>query len=282
MSKKLSIRSLNRPTFFASIAVIGLLFALSSFAYAQVQTEQPTAMVNTGALNVREGPGACYLPIGTVWHFDRVTLLARDQYAAWVQIQTADGLVGWITTLHIVTSYKLSDLPVATSSAIPYATITTGRLNIRTGPGINYPIVFTITQGDKVSLLGRSSNLKWVRVRALDTYVGWINTGYIASAMPISTFPIEGDTAETSPPGGVIPYYGTGIAIPITMPVTEGLDRASAVVTTMPSGSRFMLAGRNESMTRLKIATYDGIVGWVSAIDIGSSIPYMYLPVLDS
>ena len=281
MNRKLSTSLFNRPTFFASVAVIGLIFT-SSFVYTQVQAEQPTAVITTGELNVREGPGAGYLSITTVSHHDTVTLLARDPYAAWVQVQIADGTVGWITSLYIMTSYRLSELPIATSTAVPFATITTGRLNMRTGPGINYPIVFTITQGDKVSLLGRNSNGKWVLVRALDSYVGWINTGYLASAMPISSLTLTGANAETSPPEGVVPYYGMGIAIPVMLDVTAGLDPASAVVTSMPSGTRFMLAGRNESMTRLKIATYEGVVGWVSAIDIGSSIPYIYLPVMDS
>ncbi|MBN1430017.1 MAG: SH3 domain-containing protein [Anaerolineae bacterium] len=269
----------NRPTFFASIAVIGLMFT-SSLVYAQVQAEQPTAVITTGQLNVREGPGAGYLPIATVKHYDTVTLLARDPYVAWVQIRTVDGIVGWISTLHIVTDYKLSELPVATSTATPFAAIVTGRLNMRTGPGMNYPIVSTLTEGDRVSLLGRNSNGKWVLVRALDSYVGWINTGYLASGMPISALTLTGANAETSPPAGTIPYYGLGIAIPPMLDVTEGIDPASKVVTSIPSGTRFMLIGRDETLTRVKIVTYEGVVGWVSTPNIGASIPCMYLPVL--
>jgi hypothetical protein len=79
----------------------------------------------------------------------------------------------------------------------------------------------------------------------------------------------------------VVPYYGTGITIPIEMPVNAGPDRDSEVVTSLPAGERFLLAGRNEKMTRFKIATLGGQVGWVSQIDIAPSIPYVYLPVLD-
>jgi uncharacterized protein YgiM (DUF1202 family) len=152
---------------------------------------------------------------------------------------------------------------------------------MRTGPGINYPISMTITEGDKVTLLGRSSNGKWVLVNALDTYVGWINNGYIASAAPLSSLELKRPSEEVSPPTGVIPYYGTGITIPIEMPVTAGPDRDSEIVTMLPAGERFQLAGRNEKYTRFKIATLDGQVGWVSEIDIAPSIPYMYLPVME-
>lgn len=281
MRKKFSIRSINRPTFFASLATVGLVATLSSFALTQLQTDEPTAIITTGELNVREGPGPGYLPITTVKHRDTVILLGRDPRSAWVHVQIPDGTIGWVTTLHIMTNYRVADLPVVTSTADPFAAITTGRLNMRTGPGINYPISMTITEGDRVSLLGRNSNGKWVLVRALGTYVGWINTGYIASAVPISSLPLRDATAEVSPPAGVVPYYGTGIAIPVILDVTAGPDPSSEVVTSLVSGTRFTLAGRNESMSRLKIATSEGQVGWVSNIDIGSSIPYIYLPVME-
>lgn len=284
MNKRNFVNSFGRPTFFASIAVIGLLFTFIPFALAQqVQTDQPTAMVKGGQVNVREGPGAGYLPITTVNQGETVTMLGRNADASWVQISLAGGKTGWVSTLHIVTDFKVVELPVVNTTAEPYGAIATGRLNMRTGPGVNYPISTTLTHGDIVSLLGRSSNGKWALVRAFSIYVGWVNSGFLRRAVPMSMVPLRDTTFEgISPALGPVPHYGTGIAAQASINVSQGPDPASALVTSLPSGTNFLLAGRNANMTRIKIALSNGTVGWVNSIEIGSSIPYMFLPVLES
>jgi uncharacterized protein YgiM (DUF1202 family) len=282
MNRRNFIGSFSRPTFFASIAVIGLIFTFVPFVLAQVQTDQPTAIVTVGQMNVREGPGAGYLPITTVSQGETVTLLGRNADASWVQVKLIDGTTGWVSTLHIVTTYKVVDLPIVNSTAEPYGAIATGRLNMRTGPGVNYPISSTLTHGDVVSLLGRSSDGRWALIRAFSIDVGWVNSGYLKRAVPMSVLPLEDATFQTSPPLGVVPHYGTGIAVTSPTNVSQGPDPASALLTALPSRANFKLAGRDATMTRIKILMSNGSVGWVNAGDIGSSIPYMYLPVLQT
>lgn len=282
MNREKSKRSFSRPTFFASIAVIGLLFTFVPFVLAQVQTEQPTATITAGQVNVREGPGAGYLPLTTVNQGETVTLLGRNADASWVQAKLTDGTTGWVSTLHIVTDFQVVDLQIVDSTAEPYAAVVTGRLNMRTGPGINYPISSILSQGDVVSLLGRNSNARWILIRAFSTDVGWVNSGFLRSAVHFSVLRLKDSTFKTSPPLGTVPYYGTGIAVISPTNVTQGPDPASALVTALPSRTGFKLIGRDDAMARIKILLSNGSVGWVNASDIGSSIPYMYLPVLQS
>lgn len=282
MNQKKSNRLFSRPTFFASIAVVGLLFTFVPFVLAQVQTDQPTAVVTVGQMNVREGPGAGYLPITTISQGEMVILLGRNADASWVQITLVDETVGWVSTRHIVTEYNIFDLPMVNSTAEPYAAVATGRLNMRTGPGVNYPISSTLSMGDTVSLLGRNSNGRWVLIRAFSTDVGWVNSGYLRSAVRFSVLQLQDSTFETSPPLGTVPHYGTGIAVTSPTNVSLGSSPTSALVTALPSRTNFKLVGRDSTMTRIKILMSNESVGWVNAGDIGSSIPYMYLPILQS
>jgi uncharacterized protein YraI len=63
-------------------------------------------------LNLRTGPGITFevikaLPAGTV-----VTLLGRNSSSTWLQIRTADGIVGWMSTPFLITSVPVVTLPV--------------------------------------------------------------------------------------------------------------------------------------------------------------------------
>jgi SH3-like domain-containing protein len=63
-----------------------------------------TALVHTGALNLRSGPGMEYAPLAVV--FNGQTLLLLDQSAGkgnvWVLVRTADGQQGWVNSLYLV------------------------------------------------------------------------------------------------------------------------------------------------------------------------------------
>ncbi|NDJ77973.1 MAG: SH3 domain-containing protein, partial [Chloroflexi bacterium] len=154
----------------------------------------PTATVNTGALNVRSGPGVGYgvqtsIPRGTA-----ATLLARNADTSWVQIQLSSGLFGWVNARYLATTYPLYSLPIGSGSqpVQATATVTSYALNIRSGPGISYTRVTAVYRGTGLILLARNSDASWVRVTLPDgSYPGWVNSGYISTTYPLVSLPVE-------------------------------------------------------------------------------------------
>lgn len=57
-----------------------------------------SAVVNTGALNLRSGPGVAYEPISIIYSGEAVGLLGRQGSGVWVRVRTADGLEGWMNS----------------------------------------------------------------------------------------------------------------------------------------------------------------------------------------
>ena len=55
-------------------------------------------------------------------------------------------------------------------------TITADPVNVREEPGTEFPIVFTLSQGDRVAVL--STRGIWLRVEAQDRRVGWVSSTY--------------------------------------------------------------------------------------------------------
>jgi uncharacterized protein YgiM (DUF1202 family) len=266
---------MNRNVMFAALAGVVLLAAIPA---AAVLTSS-TAVVNTGRLNVREGPAVGYRAVSTVSQWETVELLGRLPDTSWVQVRTAAGQVGWVSTLYLLPNMNMYELPIAATTIEPYAYVSTGRLNLRTGPGTTYPIAMTLTQYDTVSVVGKSPDGNWLLVR-WNSALGWANAGFVVNSGINAYAPVFNPATTTvAPPAGPVPHYGTGISIPPALNVYQGAG-GEAVVTTLASGTTFLLTGRNASTSWIQIALPTGAVGWVSAGEIGASIYLTDLPVL--
>ncbi|MEW6577786.1 MAG: SH3 domain-containing protein [Chloroflexota bacterium] len=189
------------------VAVLGGSFGLAATASAQA----PTATVNTGALNIRSGPGIGYGVVFSVYRGVAMTLLARNADASWVRISLDNGIQGWVNSRYIATSYPLFNLPVeGTGGPVGItATVTSWGLNVRTGPGVGYARLTSIARGTVVSLLARTADSSWVKVVLANGTVGWVNAGYVAPSAPIVSLPVEG--VVVPPPVTPPPAYRTHV-----------------------------------------------------------------------
>ena len=153
----------------------------------------PTAVVTTGALNVRSGPGIGYSSIIVIRQGQVVSLLGRNNDNSWVKVRVSTGQEGWVNASLIQANVAIGSLPVVpvpTLSAV--ATVNTGAVNVRTGPGINFPSTAVAYQGQTVTLLGRNANSSWVQVRLANGHVGWVNTSLVQPNVSVSTLPVTG------------------------------------------------------------------------------------------
>lgn len=152
-----------------------------------------TAVVTTGALNVRSGPGIGYSSVIVIPQGQVVSLLGRNSDNSWVKVRVGTGQEGWVNASLIQANVAISSLPVVpipTLSAV--ATINTGAVNVRTGPGINFPSTAVAYQGQTVTLLGRNGNSSWAQVRLANGHVGWVNASLLQPNVSISTLPVTG------------------------------------------------------------------------------------------
>lgn len=177
-----------------------------------------TATVNTGALNIRSGPGTGYGVVTSVYRGTVLTLMARNADASWVKVALWNGTQGWVNSRYIATAYPLYSLPVEGApqpqpQPIPggaVAVVNTGALNIRSGPGTNYGVVFSVYRGTTMTLLARNYSTTWVKVSLNNGVQGWVNARYIATAYPLSSLPVEGGVPQPPP----VPGYRTHVVQP--------------------------------------------------------------------
>ncbi len=71
--------------------------------------------------------------------------------------------------------------PTPTPTPTPYIVVERPRVNVRTGPGLLYPILGQLLKGTTVPIIGRDPSGKWWYVCCLDGQAAWI-AGWVVTA----------------------------------------------------------------------------------------------------
>jgi N-acetylmuramoyl-L-alanine amidase len=175
-----------------SAALVYLNVAIGSLPVADAPpAPAPTAIVSSGELNVRSGPGTGYGVLAILRNGDSVTLLARNSSTTWVKIRTAAGVEGWVNVAHLYANLAIPYLPVVDVPTLyQTATVASGALNVRYGPGTGYGIMTVLSGGQIVEMIGRTANSTWVQVRLPNGWTGWVSAALITPHMPIGALPV--------------------------------------------------------------------------------------------
>ncbi len=111
----------------------------------------------------------------------------------------------------------------------PVATILAPALNVRNGPGIIYPAIDTLAQGESVEITGINFTGEWYRVARAGKTIGWIS----ASPKYVDTIPAAIDVPQIAAPpaptigGKMVIQPETGGDFYLVNPDGSGLQRLS-------------------------------------------------------
>src|SRR5690606_14701084 len=124
--------------------------------------------------------------VGTAARNEVLTLLGyRDAAGTWIMVARANGTQGWVHAGYVRTSVPVNSLTVWTgqtgggSGQGGNGTVNTGRLNVRSGPGIEHSVLTVIDHGTSVTITHRNAASTWVRVILPNGTRGWVNASYL-------------------------------------------------------------------------------------------------------
>ena len=210
------------------IAVL-VFFAFSASAYAE------QAIVTGNEVNVRSGPGLAYSNFTSLTQGMTVEVLNRSN-ADWYQVSW-DGNTGYVYSGYL----KLADAAVPTAD-VPAAETSPGYINamyvsLRSGPGTNFTVLGTYSNGKGLTIRGSSG--QWTAV-TIDGKDGYVYGDYVSSGFPPSAVSEAEDSAVADLYGGTPiagqqtvsgqSENGTFIGGNLTEPVAKVPEEAAAAV----------------------------------------------------
>ncbi len=107
--------------------------------------------------NVRSGPGTDYKVLWKLEKYHPVQVLKTE--GAWYYFQDYEGDKAWIHKSVVANE--------------PAVIAGKGKCNVRSGPGTEHPIVFTVEKGVPFKVLEKKGD--WIHIRHSDGDEGWIH-----------------------------------------------------------------------------------------------------------
>ncbi|GAA4570063.1 SH3 domain-containing protein [Planotetraspora kaengkrachanensis] len=134
-------------------------------------------------LNVRQGPGLRYRPIGELTTADGRFLGACGVTRGWVALTSSSGRLGWASAgylYRIPTPHPSLIRRPALSCSYRVANLRKGGdLQVRKGPGLTYERIGTLDQADGRFAGACSAWRGWVAVTTSDGQPGWASSRYL-------------------------------------------------------------------------------------------------------
>jgi N-acetylmuramoyl-L-alanine amidase len=159
-----------------------------------------TAWVDEDSTNVHDGPGADQDVKFQLKQGQKVTVVAlQDQ---WCQIRTGGGDTGWVAGW--VVSFSPPSSETDSSELAKLGWVTRPLINLRSGPGENYPRTGTLTLSTQVYIVAKQGD--WYKVAMDNHEIGWVGTWLIDT---VGDRVNRGDTGSTPAPSGPAPQLAS-------------------------------------------------------------------------
>ncbi|MBQ3553045.1 MAG: SH3 domain-containing protein [Clostridia bacterium] len=181
--------------------------------------------INANGVNFRSGPATSYSIIDVLYRGD--VLYVIEEVDGWYHAVTEDGIQGYVRSnfLNILGTFDDNDI-------VARGRITTGGINLRSGPSFSYEIVHVLENGEIVDILDYSSS--WYKVRTEDNITGYVRSMYVE----ITEY-IDNPTPQPTPSMTSMP-----IITPTMPPITQsGYINANGVNLRAGAGTNYQILG---------------------------------------
>lgn len=165
------------------------------------------ARTNTAGVNVRTGPHLSY-PV--VWVLDTIgselTVTGQTEVGDWLQVCCQAGQGGWVARETVEVDGDLSNLPLIPLPK-PRIMILPERVNIRSGPGVIYPVLAVADQGTEFEIVSNYQDGLWWELCCIGARKGWVIGESVAVYGDVSGIPasVTIPPTPTSTPEPIIP-----------------------------------------------------------------------------
>jgi len=264
----------KKASLLALLTALIFLAATALPAQAAQEISQVKGYVTVNQLNIRSGPGTSYNVVTVVYRGQTLALTGRTGDSVWVRVNAGD-YTGWAYAGYVYSDWPISNLPVVADGPqpgpTPFGYVGVSYLNLRAGPGYNYPIIAGLEHNTEVGLIGRNAAGSWLQI-SWGAGPAWVYAPYVWTSSPMSKLPITDNTPPPSQPTARVGAYRLNFR--------EGPGLTFSIITVRGRGAQVTLLGRNNDGSWLMVDLGNGQVAWAIRSFLQTNYPVMNLPLI--
>jgi uncharacterized protein YraI len=271
-----SMTRLYKLSVFVSLLVMALA-ASASLASAQ---EGVQAIPNRLTLVYQE-PGSTGEVVAVFTPSMRsLEIVGRDESGAYLAVAIEHGM-GWVSAGELELRGDIAGLPVIAAQAQPepagsLQAMTTVLTKVYTGPEFGYAITDIRMPQEKLQVLGRSADSRWLAI-ALEHGQGWVSAGELELRGDIAGLPVIATQAQLEPAGS--PQAVTAVLTK----VYTGPGFSYAITDILMAQEKLQVLGRSADSRWLAVrrpGDEAAATGWIPAGEARLNISLASLPVI--
>lgn len=245
-----------------AFAVFAALFMMPISALADGVA--PHLVVNTHRLNIRSGPGVGYNILISVPGGTELPVLGMHHRGLWYQIQGPAG-VGWVNSHYTIGRGDFSRVrqaggsPVVVPVGAPHLVVNTGRLNVRSGPGMSYRVITSVRGGTQLPVVSIASDNLWYEVDSVAGR-GWVNSYYTVTRGNFSSLR---RTNIPAPAPGLTGFTPRVVVNTHRLNIRSGPGRMFGIVTSVRGGTTLAVTAISPGRHWFKVEGSFG-TGWLN------------------
>ncbi|MCB0199770.1 MAG: SH3 domain-containing protein [Caldilineae bacterium] len=173
-------------------------------------TPTPFLVVANGVANARSGPGTDYEQIGELPQGAQLALIARNEAGDWWQACCMGDQPVWVfgdlVTLQgsvdgIAVAANVPPPPSPTPSPTPQpeVVVTNPRVNVRSLPSTDAPVLGQVLNGARLQIVGRDETGDWWQVCCFEGSAVWIADEVVRTEGPLELVALSPDLPTATP-----------------------------------------------------------------------------------
>lgn len=89
--------------------------------------------------------------------------------------------------------------PTATPEPKPEVVVSNPRVNVRSGPGVSFPVLGQVLQGQRLEIIGRDEDGQWWQICCFQGQPGWLADEVVRAEGPLETVALSPDLPTPTP-----------------------------------------------------------------------------------
>lgn len=173
-------------------------------------TPTPFVVVANDIARLRSGPGTDYELLGELAQGAQLTLAARNEAGDWWQVCCVNDQPGWISadlvTLQgsaegVAVAANIPPPPTPTPSPTPQPEIVVAnpRVNVRSQPAADAPVLGQVLQGQRLPIVGRDETGDWWQVCCYEGNAVWVAGEVVRAEGPLELVALSPDLPTATP-----------------------------------------------------------------------------------